>query len=297
MPQFFTNKRLLILLASIILLVAMIGFSMRDRENITWPEKFIKDVTGFGQNIVSKPAAAIDSFVRDVQRLRHTYEENEKLRAHLQELAQLESDVARLEKDNTELRKVLDKETSLADYEPVQATVIARNPDRWYELITIDQGESNGIEPDMAVMTASGLVGKVKNTSKFTSTVQLLSANDSQNRVSALIQGEAVVYGLIEGYDREKQMLRMTKIPSTSTVTKGQRVTTSGLGGVFPKGLVIGTVSEVVPDEFGLTQTALIQPATSFYDLEHVMVSKREMRRVLPEEEARQQVVVEEEGL
>ncbi|OLN23491.1 rod shape-determining protein MreC [Domibacillus antri] len=296
MPQFFTNKRLIILLGSIIILVALIGFSLRDRANITWPEKFVKDVTGFGQNIVSKPAGAVEQFFDDIRRLRNTYEENEKLRTHLDELAQLESDVTRLKKDNAELRKVLEKEESLADYEPVQATVIARNPDRWYELITIDQGESSGIEPDMAVITASGLVGKVKSTSKFTSTVQLLSAHDPQNRVSAIIQADAAIYGLIEGYDEEKKMLKMTKIPSDSNVAKGQTVTTSGLGGVFPKGLVIGKVTELVPDEFGLTQTALVEPAASFYDLEHVMVSKRAMTKVLPEED-RQQVVIEEEAL
>jgi rod shape-determining protein MreC len=297
MPQFLTNKRLIILLGSIIILVALIGFSLRDRENITWPEKFVKDVTGFGQNIVSKPAGLVEEFFDDVRRLRNTYAENEKLRTHLDKLAQLESDVARLEKDNVELRKVLEKKESLADYEPVQATVIARNPDRWYELITIDQGESNGIEPQMAVMTASGLVGKVKSTSKFTSTVQLLSAHDAQNRVSVLIQGDAAIYGLIEGYDEKKKMLKMMKIPSDAKVTKGQVVTTSGLGGVFPKGLVIGKVMELVPDEFGLTQTALIEPAARFYDLEHVMVSKRVMTKVLPAEEDRQQVLIEEEGL
>lgn len=297
MPQFLTNKRLIILLGSIIILVALIGFSIRDRGNITWPEKFVKDVTGFGQNIISKPVNAVEEFFNNVGRLRNTYEENEKLRTHLDKLAQLESDVTRLEKDNVELRKLLEKEESLADYEPVHATVIARNPDRWYDLITIDQGESNGIEPDMAVMTASGLVGKVKNTSKFTSTVQLLSANDAQNRVSALIQSDKLNYGLIEGYDEEKRMLKMTKIPSDAKVEKGQSVTTSGLGGVFPKGLVIGKVMDLVPDEFGLTQTALVEPAASFYDLEHVMVSKRAMTKVLPEKENRQQVLIEEEGL
>lgn len=297
MPQFLTNKRLIILLGSIIILVALIGFSIRDRGNITWPEKFVKDVTGFGQNMISKPVSAVEEFFENVGRLRNTYEENEKLRTNLDKIAQLESDVIRLEKDNVELRKLLEKEESLADYEPVQATVIARNPDRWYDLITIDQGESNGIEPDMAVMTASGLVGKVKSTSKFTSTVQLLSANDAQNRVSALIQSDKANYGLIEGYDEEKRMLKMTKIPSDAKVEKGQAVTTSGLGGVFPKGLVVGNVMDLVPDEFGLTQTALVEPAASFYDLEHVMVSKRAMTKVLPKEENRQQVLIEEEGL
>lgn len=54
MPQFFLNKRLIILLISIIVLVALVGFSLRDRENASWPEQFVKDVVGFGENIVAK---------------------------------------------------------------------------------------------------------------------------------------------------------------------------------------------------------------------------------------------------
>ncbi|HZG71039.1 MAG TPA: rod shape-determining protein MreC [Chondromyces sp.] len=297
MPHFFRNKRLIILLGSIIILVALIGFSIRDRDNISWPEQFVKDIVGLGQVIVAKPAGGIAGFFDDLKNLKNTYEENERLKKHLDQLAQLESDVNRLEKDNKELRAALDKEKSLADYDPVQATVIARNPDRWYDQVTIDKGETSGIKPQMAVITANGLIGKVKSTSKFTSTVQLLSAHDPKNRVSAVIQGGKNVFGLIEGFDSEENMLQMTKIPYDAKVKKGEKVITSGLGGVFPKGLVIGEVAKLVPDQFGLTQIALIKPAAKYYDLEHVMVVKRGMTTVLPEEEERQQVLVEEEGL
>lgn len=297
MPQFFTNKRLIILLGSIIVLVALIGFSLRDRENLSWPEQFVKDIVGLGQVAVSKPANSFAGFFDEIKDLRNTYEENKELKARIEKTAQLESDVARLKKDNKELRKILDKKKSLADYEPVQATVIARNPDRWYDVITIDQGEATGIQPNMAVITAEGLIGKVKNTSKFTSTVQLLSAYDSRNRVSAVIQGKNNVYGVIEGYDKEKKALLMTKVPYDSKVKKGMLVTTSGKGGVFPEGLIIGKIKEMVPDEFGLTQTALIKPAAAFNDLEHVMVTKRSMTTVLPEKEERKQVLVEEGNL
>ncbi|WP_203361602.1 rod shape-determining protein MreC [Bacillus sp. REN10] len=297
MPQFFTNKRLIILLGSIIVLVALIGFSLRDRENISWPEQFAKDIVGLGQAVVSKPANGIAGFFNDIGNLKNTYKENEKLKARLDELAQLESDVARLEKDNKELRAIIDKKQSLADYEPVQATVIAQNPDRWFDVLTIDQGSASGVQPNMAVITAEGLVGKVKDTSKFTSTVQLLSAHDPRNRVSAVIQGKKNVYGVIEGYDKEKDLLLMTKIPYDAKLKKGMMVTTSGKGGVFPKGLIIGKVKKLVPDQFGLTQTALIKPAAKFDDLEHVMVAKRGMITVLPEKQERQQVVVEEGNL
>ncbi|MDQ0214555.1 rod shape-determining protein MreC [Oikeobacillus pervagus] len=299
MPQFFMNKRLIIMLVSIIVVVALIGFSIRDRENISWPEQFVKDIVGLGQVAVSTPANAVSNFFKDLKNLQNTYKENEKLKEHLNRMTQVESDVNRLEKDNKELRALLDKKESLADYNPEQATVISRNPDRWFDVFTINKGRSNGIQPDMAVMTSKGLIGKVKNVSKFTATVEMLSANDPKNRVSAIIQDKKKnLYGLIEGYDKENGYLLMKVKPTEGKMKKGKSVTTSGLGGVFPDGLAIGKVVKLEPDHFGLTQIAYIKPSADFYDFEHVVVAKRGMPVVKDtEEKERQQVVVEEEGL
>lgn len=277
MPQFFLNKRLIILLVSIIILVALIGFSLRDREQLTWPEQFIKDTTGWVQSLVSRPANYLAGFFENLQDLQNTYQENKELKSRLDELAQLEADVYMLEKDNEELRNTLDKMASLRDYEPEQATVIARNPDRWHEIIKINKGSTDGITPNMAVITSMGLIGKIKSISQFTSTVQLLSSMDPNNRISAVIQGEKEIHGMIEGYDTEKKLLLLKRIPYDAKVEKDQNVVTSGLGGVFPKGLVVGKVVEVVPDEYGLNQTAYIKPGADFYDLENVMVVTRGM--------------------
>lgn len=276
MPQFFLNKRLIILLISIIILVALIGFSLKDRENLTWPEQFIKDTTGFVQNAVSRPVNYVAGFFENVQDLQNTYNENKELKTRLDDLARLESEVQRLKKDNTELREILDKQDSLSEFEPKQAIVIGRNPDRWHELLIINKGKNAGIEPNMAVITSKGLIGKVKNSNMFTSTVQLLSSMDPMNRISAKIQaGENNFFGLIEGYDNEKSLLLLKRIPYDAKVEKGQNVITSGLGGVFPEGLQIGKVVDVVPDEFGLTQTAYVKPDADLYDIGHVMVAKR----------------------
>ncbi len=276
MPQFFLNKRLIILLVSIIILVALIGFSLKDRENLTWPEQFLKDTTGFVQNAVSRPVNYVAGFFENIQDLQNTYKENKELKTRLDELARLESEVQRLKKDNTELREILDKKDSLSEFEPKQATVIGRNPDRWHELLIINKGKNAGIEPDMAVITSKGLIGKVKSSNTFTSTVQLLSSMDPTNRISAKIQaGENNFFGLIEGYDKENGLLLLKRIPYDAKVEKDQNVITSGLGGVFPEGLPIGKVVEIVPDEFGLTQTAYVKPGADFYDIGHVMVVKR----------------------
>ncbi|PPA71545.1 rod shape-determining protein MreC [Jeotgalibacillus proteolyticus] len=276
MPPFFMNKRLIVLLVSIILLVALIGFSLRERENISWPEQFVKDIVGFGQNIASKPAGYVQGLVENVQDLTNTYSENQTLKARLEELVQLETEVIDLTRDNEELRGIIGIEENLRDFNVVHATVIARNPDQWQETIIIDKGQVNGIETNMAVQTASGMIGRVKDTGQFTSTIELLSARNPNNRVSALIQSdESNVFGLVEGFDREREELMVRKIPFDQEVQEGSRVITSGLGGIFPKDLLIGEVTEVAQDEYGLTQIAYVKPASSLYDLEHVMVIER----------------------
>jgi len=276
MPQFFLNKRLIILLVSIIILVALIGFSLKDREQLSWPEQFIKDTTGWVQTAVSRPIHYVSGFFENVKDLQNTYTENKELKKRLDELARLESEVQMLKKDNAELQEILDKKDSLSAFEPIQATVIGRNPDRWNELLIINRGTKNGIEKNMAVITANGLIGKVTNSQNFTSTIQLLSSMDPKNRISAEVQADGKSYfGLIEGYDKEKGLLLLKRIPSDAKIEKGQNVISSGMGGVFPKNLPIGKVTEVVPAEYGLTQTAYVKPGANFYDIEHVMVVKR----------------------
>ncbi|MGI8383192.1 rod shape-determining protein MreC [Robertmurraya sp. P23] len=272
MPQFLSNKRLIILLVSIIILVALIGFSIREREKLTWPEQFIKDTTGWVQSAFSRPANYVAGFFENVRDLQNTYEENKELKARLDELVQLEVDVQTLAKENKELREILDNKEDLSAFDPVQAIVVGRNPERWHELLVINKGKQDGIQQNMAVITANGLIGKVKSTSQFTSTIQLLSANDPTNRISAKIIGEKETYGTIEGYDEERKLLKLKRIPYDAKIEKDQIVTTSGLGGVFPKDLPVGKVVEVVPDEFGLNQTAYIEPGADFYDIRHVMV-------------------------
>jgi len=189
-----------------------------------------------------------------------------------------------LTKDNEELRGILGEKTTLRDFKPLPATVIGRNPDRWHEMIIIDKGKLNGIKKDMAVVTATGLIGKVKNVTQFSSTVQLLSAMDPKNRISAVVQGKKDVYGFVQGFDDKQKLLLIKAIPSGAKVEKGQTVVTSGLGGVFPKGLMIGKVVDVKPDQYGLNQTALVKPGADFYDIENVIVIKRLMTQPVKSE-------------
>lgn len=277
MPQFFLNKRLIILLISIIILVSLIGFSLQEKENISRPEQIIKDVVGFGHSLISRPAQGIAGFFENMQDVKNTYTENQKLKARLEGLAKLEKEISDLKKDNDELRAVLKKTDNLRNYRAIQATVLTRDPERWDEKIIVNKGEMSGVRPDMAVITGKGLIGKVISTSEMTATIELLSSENTKNRVSAEIQGKEKesIYGLINGYDREKKLLLLKDIPVDKKIEAGQNVVTSGLGGVFPKLLDVGKVKEVEMDRYGLTQIAYIEPSADFYDFEHVIIIER----------------------
>ena len=276
MPQFFSNKRLIVLLVSIILLVALIGYSMSDRRSLTWPEQFMKDSVGWVQSAFNKPAHYVAGLFENLNEMRNLYEENRILKAHLDDYAQIAVEVNVLRRQNSHLKDALDINESLFDHELKPALVIHRSPDRWNEFIGVNKGEQHGVEVDMAVITSKGLVGKVNNVSQFTSTVQLLTDHDRTNRISAMVDAEdSEVYGFIEGYDEQKGALMLRKIEADAKIEVGQTVITSGLGGIFPKGLHIGEVMSVEADEYGLTKNAYIKPSASFHNLDYVLITKR----------------------
>ena len=280
MPH-FSNKKLIIGLISVIFLVALISFSLRDRHNATLPERMIKDTVGFAQGIVAKPTNYIIGKFEDINALFNTYEENKRLKSRLEEFAVLQSEVSTLETENENLRELVDVSESLRDADPLYATVIARNPDQWEEKIILNRGSSHGIKKNMAVTTARGLIGKVTVVTNNTSEVELLYTNNSNYRVAALAQIEGGdAYGLIEGFDAERNELIFKRIDSAANIQEGAKVVTSGLGGIFPKGILVGEVTEITTDDNGLTKLAYVKPAANFSLLETVMVLRRSVTAI-----------------
>lgn len=281
MPH-LTNKKLIILLVSVIFLVALIGFSLRDRHNATLPEKIIKDTVGFAQSLVAKPTNYITGIFSNIDSLMNTYEENQRLKMRLEDFAVLQAEVSTLKAENASLRELAKVEEGLRDFDPIQATVIARNPDQWEDKIILNKGTAHGVEKNMAVMTSRGLIGKIVVVTPYTSEVELLYTNNENYRVSAIVFGEnnEEIHGLIEGYDVERNELLLKRIDSKLKIKEGEKVLSSGLGGIFPKGVLIGEITEVTTDDFGLTKMAYVKPAADFSMLENVIIAKRKMTAV-----------------
>lgn len=295
--SFFRRKSLFIILIGLILLVSLIGYSLSNEDNPSKLEVFVSDSIGVLQNVISQPITYVIDFFRNIEDIKNTYDENKVLREKISEYKTIMYDLQQVEKENKELRETLDLIESSRDYNSILATVIARSPEKWIEQVIINRGSQHGIEKNMAVITADGMIGKIKSTSLTTSSVQLISSFDQLHRVSAniVLENGKEIFGLIEGYDSEKEMLIFRIIEDTKEKFKeDERVFSSNLGGHFPSGLLIGTIDEVVPDQYDLTRIAYVKPAANLKDIKEVIVVDRKLDTFSSDEEQQLDLVDEE---
>ncbi|MCK5322828.1 MAG: rod shape-determining protein MreC, partial [Desulfobulbaceae bacterium] len=136
-----------------------------------------------------------------------------------------------------------------------------------FRTVVINRGTSLGVKKGMPVVTDAGVTGQVMNTSPHYS--KILLANDPNSAIDVLVQ-KSRVQGIIKGAGREGY--RMHYVLKNSEVNKGDQIVTSGLGGVFPKGLQVGTVTKTVKDRRGMFQKIFVEPSVDFSKLEYLVI-------------------------
>lgn len=275
MNPIFSNKKLIGWVLGGIVTLLLITFSLTVGSNIV--SQGVNDVTNILGRMLAYPANSVNDFMDSISNLTNTYQENQTLKQKVETIYELEVQLNDLKKDNEKMKEALKLQDTLNDYSLINATVIARNPDTWRDIVTINKGANDGLTPQMSVMSDNGLVGKVLDVNPTSARVALLSNNDNTLvRVAAMIQGEKEsIYGTLTGFDHEKNILIMSQIQATQEIKVGDKVVTSGLGGVSPSSLYIGTVEEVAMDRFGLYKEVRIKPAADTNDVRYVTVVKR----------------------
>ena len=173
------------------------------------------------------------------------------------------SRIISLEEEINELRKLNNLNIILTDYNRINATVIERNREYWFNTITINKGKSDGILADMAVIDSNGLIGKVINVRNNTSDIKLITTNDINSKISVVIKDKNNIYGITKGYDYKNNLL------------KGIKAYTTGMGGVFPSGILIGEVEDIVKDNDEIGNIVLIKLASNIKDDKYVSVLQR----------------------
>jgi rod shape-determining protein MreC len=220
------------------------------------------------ESLLRATASPIADIVTNYGDVRDLTRENESLRA---ENERLQGEIARLREDTArreELERLLETRNALANHEFLAAGVVARDPSNLRQLVAIDRGRSDGIRVGMPVVTeGSTLVGTVTRVEDNHAWVKLVTDVDSA--VSALLlesRDQGVVAG---GYNRQ---LSMEFVGQNATVKEGDTVLTSGLGGTYPPGLVIGKVTGVSANRQELFRSVRVEPLASLSRLETVLV-------------------------
>ncbi|AIQ43252.1 rod shape-determining protein MreC [Paenibacillus sp. FSL R7-0297] len=285
--KLFNNKRLFILLITLVMFIVVMGFSLGQRKNLSWPENFLRDTTGFVQNLFYKPAGYVAGLFQDIGNLHDLAEENKQLKILAAQYARDKAQYNFIKSENEGYKKDLEftkAQTNLYNYEYHIANVVSLTTEPGNNTLVIDLGAKDGIKLNMSVTSVEGLVGVISNVSNFTSTVKLMTMMDindpnSQPPISATaFNKEGETFGMIESYDQQTGMLMMNKIPAGNPIAKEDLIISSGIGGLYPRGMTIGTVEEVKTGEFGLTSTAIIKPAAGFQDWKELFVVFTEER-------------------
>lgn len=274
------NKKLFILLVGLILFIALMGFTLTNRTSLSWPEKFVRDTVGFVQGVFYKPASYMAGLFEDIGNLDNLYEENQQLKlTAAQYLLQQASynKLVQLNKSYKEDLKFTQQQLAQNQFDLHIANVTSVDTDADTGTIVIDLGQNDGVRKDMPVISIKGMVGIISETSPFHSTVKLLTTLDpldsNSKAIAATVVGkENESFGMIESYDKATGMLTMTQIKENDPLKRGDEIVSSGSGGLFPSGMIIGKVVSRQVGDFGLTNTATIQPAADFKDWKEVFV-------------------------
>ena len=265
-PVISPTRKLIIPILIFLLALSLISANLHSRENMSFFESLVVGITSPVQKVVGGIIGGIGNVWRGYFYLVGAQQENEDLKRELKELKlQLhrsrEADLA-----NQRLRALLNFKKSIAT-PLLPAELVAFDPSGWFQTILIDKGSSDGVAQDMAVVSADGLMGRVIGVSSHHAKVLLIL--DANSAVDALIQGSRV-RGVLVGLGRDLCLLKY--VQRNEDVQAGDQVISSGMGGVFPKGLLLGTVQEVVRGNSGLFQRVEVEPAANFSRLEEVMV-------------------------
>lgn len=229
-------------------------------------------------SLIDYPVTTVTDFFTSFSRLWQVRQENDLLRTQVDQIASLQGQLAEAERQIEELKQIADLKTIVSDYDLIPSTVLSRTQEAWNNLLTIDVGSADGVGLNYAVITPKGLVGKVTKVNEHTSTVKLITAEDGLNKVSVKIEIDEgkTVDAILVRYDSNEQAFVMQLLTSGATVTEEMRVVTSGMGGVFPSGLLVGTVSKVEELSNAVGMNIYVRPAADFQSFNYVCVVRRQ---------------------
>lgn len=254
---------------TIVILIILVFVSNMNVENLSYIENIASKVVMPIQNgltYLKNKITGNNTFFADISKLQ---QENEELK---KKNAELESNLREFEivkSENTTLKEYLNLSEQYGNYTTKAAYIINKDISNYNNTFVINIGKKDGIETNMTVISEKGLVGHIVSTTNNTSKVQTIV--DTSSTVSATLSSSRdnlICKGTLE----ERGMLKASYIPTNANLIQGDVIETSGMGGIYPKGIKIGTIEKIQNTRNIVDRTAIIKPAVDFEKVETVLV-------------------------
>lgn len=236
---------------------------------------FFKPARDLARSVVAAPVIAFDNSVRKVKSffsligsITDLSKENSELKQQNNELRSQLSSLATLRNENEMLRKDLDFSKTRTDLKLVPATILNYSPAGTFQALTLNKGSNDGIMLEQAVVSNGYLIGKIKKVSNATSEVWLLS---NRNLLTPVLLTEGRTSGILKGGIRG---LVVDTIPVDSAVKAGDLVVTSSMEGLYPAGIAVGTVEEIISTKEEIFVSARVASPINIRNILTVFVVK-----------------------
>ncbi|HCG67165.1 MAG: rod shape-determining protein MreC [Eubacteriales bacterium] len=270
--KFFKNKFFIITLV-VALLLSIVPTVLCAMGQGSYVRKALQTAAQPFSWAFTKIGEGLSGFSVYFQKLSDLQKENEELRAQLDDYRDRIYNAKMLEEENKWLSDYLGLKKEHSDFLFEEASVIGRESGNYSTVYTLSKGTMHDIKVNMPVITEDGVVGYV--TEVGPTWCRAVSIIETASAVGAYIERSGEL-GLIEGsYElRFEGKCRMIRLPADADVHEGDRVLTSGLGSIYPRGLFVGEVVSVDADPYSRTLTAVVQPKVDYSSLVKVMIIK-----------------------
>ncbi|MFH2012202.1 MAG: rod shape-determining protein MreC [Pseudomonadota bacterium] len=261
---------ILITTSLFIVAIIFISLNVKEKEDLSLSEKIIFEISSPIQNTIQSTIKGTKTLLGNYVFLVNLKKENAALTKTINSLKEENFRLKEESIANKRLRKLL-LFKEVFGRPMVPAEVISEDPSSWFKTILLDKGSIDGIEKKMAVVTSDGIVGRIIDVSKSVSMVLL--STDHSSAIDAIVQ-RTRAKGILEG--KVNQICQLKYVSRTDDVRIGDNVISSGLGETFPKGLLLGKVSNIRKEGAGLFQNIEVTPSVDFAKLEEVFILVRD---------------------
>lgn len=263
------KKGIVGIIITIIILIFLVIITNTDVAKVSYIENIVSTLVMPIQNgltYLKNKIAGNNSFFENINNLQS---ENEELKKKNSELEQTLREFEIVKSENETLKEYVNLKDKYKEYTTIPAYVINRDIGNYSNTVVINAGEKDGIKENMTVIADEGLVGHVISTTDHTAKVQTIV--DTATAVTSTIsttKDTIIVHGTLG----EKKELKATYIPTDASILQGDSVETSGIGGIYPKGIHIGTIKEVVNTKNITDRYAIVETSVDFSKLATVLV-------------------------